>query len=223
MKKLLTSLRYLISYVLPLTRRVASVHSGTLEITLREGHKVLDTAHANYSYGSLQRVLRYGLLFTEPASAGPALVLGMGGGSVVQTLRQEHRAASPITAVELDPVIIQIAATEFGIRPDDTLNIVCADAFAWVATAPAAAFRLVIVDLFIDLELPAGLQTPDFWQHLWRLLRPGGYVLFNTLTRTPLWIEGQEILDYFAGLGFAVKELEVELLNRLLVLQKKNG
>ncbi|WP_045689677.1 spermidine synthase [Hymenobacter sp. AT01-02] len=223
MNKLLTALRHVASYLLPIKRRVQSVHSGVVEVVLHEGRKVLDTAHANYSYGSLQRVLRYGLLFTEPAAPGPILVLGLGGGSVVETLRREHQATGPITAVELDPVLIQVADAEFGIRAGAGLDIVCADAFAWVPTAPTAEFRLVIIDLFIDLDLPAGLQAPAFWQHIWRLLQPGGYVLFNTLTKDSLVVAGQDVAAYLPTVGFAVKEVEVEQYNRLLVLHKATG
>lgn len=220
MNRLLTTLRHWLRRALTQPRRVHSAYSGPLEVTWFEGRKVLNSANANYSYGPLHRVLRYGLLFTEPAAAGNVLVLGLGGGSAVQLLREDHQVAGIITAVELDPVVIQVAAEEFGMRPDARLRIVCADAFAWVATAPAAEFGLVVVDLFVDLELPAGLYTADFWQHLWRLLRPGGYGLVNILISTEVLVEDQEVSAYLAGVGFSVKEMEVEEYNRLLILRK---
>ena len=213
-------LRRYLSYLLPLTRTIHSPINGPLEVTWHRGRKVLDTRHANYSYGSLQQVLRYGLLFVAPQQAEHILVLGLGGGSVVQTLRQERRVAAPITALELDPAVIAIADTEFGIRPDANLSIVCADAFEWLRTAPSAAYGLLIIDLFIDLALPAGLQQAGFWQDVWRVLPPGGQVLFNTLTADPLVVAGEELTEHLAGMGFLVKEVEVELLNRLLVLRK---
>lgn len=213
-------LRRYLSYLFPLTRVVHSPISGPLEVRWHRGRKVLDTRHANYSYGPLQQVLRYGLLFVEPERAGHILLLGLGGGSVVQTLRQERRVSASITALELDPTIIALADEEFGIRPDAGLRIVCADAFEWMRAAPTAEFGLVIIDLFVDLDLPLGLQQADFWQHIWRALAPGGQVLFNTLTSAPLAVAGQELTEHLAGLGFAVKEIEVEALNRLLVLRK---
>ena len=84
----------------------------------------------------------------------------------------------------------------------------------------AGSFGLIIVDLFVGLVLPAGLQTTVFWQQLYRLLGPNGYVLFNALTAVPLQVGGEPLPDYLAGLGFAVKELEVEHLNQLLILRK---
>ncbi|SHK27215.1 spermidine synthase [Hymenobacter psychrotolerans] len=217
---MLHHLRRYLSYLFPLTRIVHSPISGPLEVRWHRGRKVLDTRHANYSYGTLQQVLRYGLLFVEPEQAGHILLLGLGGGSVVQTLRQEKQLAVPITALELDPTIIALADKEFRIRPAANLHIVCADAFVWLRTAPTAEFGLIIIDLFVDLELPAGLQQAECWQHVWRALKPGGQVLFNTLTSAPLAVEEQELTEYLAQLGFAVREIEVEALNRLLVLRK---
>jgi spermidine synthase len=220
MKHLINALRRLISYAMPLTRRVKTPYSGTVEITLHEGRKVLDTAHANYSYGSLQRVLAYGLRFTQPETARQVLVLGLGGGGIIQTLRQTPGFAGAITAIEIDPVIIRIADEEFDVRPDAQLSIVCADAFAWVATADAHSFDLMIIDLFLDLTLPAGLGTSSFWEHIGRLLRPGGSVLLNTLTAENALVDGRPASAYWEQQGFVVKEVEVELLNLLYILRK---
>ena len=219
MNALLTWLRYWLSHVVPLTRRVPSVHSGELEITLYRGHKVLNTRHANYSYGSLEQVLRYGLLFTQPDPAAPALVLGLGGGSVVKLLCEQLAVRGPITAVELDPAVVQVAAGEFGVQASESLSIVCADAFAWLPTAPAAAYGLIVIDLFLDLELPVGVAEPAFWHHVHRVLLPGGWVLFNGLLSHSLHLEAEPAVPWLERLGFRVQELAVEQ-NRLLVLQK---
>jgi spermidine synthase len=220
MKQLLSSLRRLVSYAVPLTRRVKTVHSGTVEITLYKGHKTLDTAQANYSYGSLERVLSYGIRFTRPELARQVLVLGLGGGSVVQVLRRIPEFQGVITAIELDPVIIQIAEEEFGVRGDETLRVVCADAFVWVPTAPQQSLDLVVIDLFLDLTMPAGMGSSGFWEHIARILQPGGYVLFNTLTADPVWIGQAPATDFWSHQGFEVKEVEVELLNLLYILHK---
>ncbi|UPL48566.1 spermidine synthase [Hymenobacter sublimis] len=218
MNKLLTTLRYWVSYALPLSRRINSRYSGPLTVELHRGRKVLNAQYANYSYGPLQQILRYGLFIMAPNPTVPVLVLGMGGGSVIDTLRRERKHTGPITALELDPAIVELAATEFDIRPDAQLHIVCADAFAWLPTAPAAAYGLVIIDLFIDLTLPHQLSEAGFWQQLRRVLQPGGAVLLNTLVQAPLLIAGQPAPAYLTQQGFEVKDLEVEY-NRLLILR----
>ncbi|GAB3233668.1 hypothetical protein GCM10027346_21900 [Hymenobacter seoulensis] len=218
MNKLLTSLRYWLSYAMPLKRQVPSRYSNSLMVRLHQGRKTLDTELANYSYGPLQQVLRYGLRFTDTKPHTPVLVLGMGGGSVIETLRQEHRHTGPITAIELDPAVVELAAAEFGIREDAQLHIICTDAFAWLPTAPTAAYGLIVIDLFIDLTLPKGLATPEFWQEIRRVLQPEGAVLFNTLVQAPLYIKEQEVSLYLLEQGFGVKEVEVEY-NRLLVVR----
>ncbi len=217
---MLNTARHLLSYLVPLTRRVPSAHSGTLEIVLRRGQKVLNTAYANYSYGLLQQVLRYGLRFVPADPAGPVLLLGLGGGSVLPLLRQERKVTGPITALELDPAVIRVAAEEFGVQAGAGLEIVCADAFVWLETAPADTFELVVVDLFLDLELPAELGEGNFWEQLRRVMRPSGWALCNLLTTADLRPDGQQLPEFLAEMGFEVKDMEVEQLNRLLILRK---
>ncbi|SDX80100.1 spermidine synthase [Hymenobacter psychrophilus] len=216
------SFRRLLSYLVPLTRRVPSAYSGSLEITTWRGYKVLNTALANYSYGSLQRVLRYGLRFVPVAdAAAPVLILGLGGGSVLPLLRREQGRTGAITAVELDPAVLQVAAEEFGVKPGPGLALVCADAFAWLPTAPPDFFELVVVDLFLDLTLPSELGEVEFWQQLRRVLRPGGRALCNLLVTVELRPDTQPLPEFLEELGFAVKDMEVEQLNRLLILQRR--
>lgn len=214
--------RRLLSYLVPLTRRVPSAHSGTLEITTWRGYKVLNTASANYSYGSLQRVLRYGLRFVPVTDAtAPVLILGLGGGSVLPLLRREQGRTGVITAVELDPAVLQVAAEEFEVKPGPELALVCADAFAWLPTAPPDFFELVVVDLFLDLALPAGLGEGEFWQQLRRVLRPGGWALCNLLVTADLQPGARPLPEFLEELCFTVKDMEVEQLNRLLILQRR--
>ncbi|NVO30148.1 spermidine synthase [Hymenobacter lapidiphilus] len=213
--------RRLLSYLVPLTRRVPSAHTGWLEVTTWRGHKTLNTASANYSYGLLQQVLRYGLRFVPVTNAAaPILVLGLGGGSVLPLLRHEQGRTGPITAIELDPAVLEVAATEFGVRPGPNLHLVCADAFAWLPDVPPNYYELVVVDLFLDLTLPPELGEAAFWEQLWRVLLPGGRALCNLLITAELWPDGQPLPEFLEELGFAVQDIEVEQLNRLLILQR---
>ena len=58
-----------LSYLMPITRKVESNYTKSAELNLINGRYTLDTANANYSYGSLQRILNVGLQNAELASA----------------------------------------------------------------------------------------------------------------------------------------------------------
>lgn len=103
----------LLSYLYPITLfKANSTISKTIEVTLSGGELVLDSKNANYSYGSLQRILRIGLKrigYSKIVKMDNILVLGVAGGSVIKTLAQEIEYKGKITGVEIDPYIIDIA------------------------------------------------------------------------------------------------------------------
>ena len=173
-------IKKLISYIYPITTKIQSQFSGNLELTVLNGRKVLDTKHTNYSYGSLQRVLKYSLDQLDLKHVKSALVLGLGGGSVIQTLRDEKNFEGKITAVEIDPVIIDIAANEFDIKANENSTIVCDDAWHFV-DHDSDKYDLIIVDLFIDNAIPSKFLETDFWKRVLDHLNVNGDVIFNTL------------------------------------------
>ncbi|MBF9221042.1 spermidine synthase [Hymenobacter ruricola] len=206
-----------LSYFFPFTRKITSEFSGELEITVSNGRKVLDSLNANYSYGSLQRILKFGLAQVSLPGLGRVLLLGLGGGSAVATLRLDFGFKGHITAVDIDPVVISIARDEFGIIEAENLQIVCADAFTFVKTHPAR-FDLIIVDLFIDNQVPAKFLAADFWQDTCRLLRPAGHLIFNTIGPAAGAGAVQAELE---RLGLHVREFAaVERTNTLLIASR---
>jgi predicted membrane-bound spermidine synthase len=127
-------MKRILNYIYPITKTIASQYSGLLEITWDNGKKHLNSKNANYSYGSLQRILKFGLEKTNLSKVNSILVLGMGGGSVIETLRQDFNYCKQIDAVEIDPIISTLAYTEFGISESEILKIHCIDAFKFIST-----------------------------------------------------------------------------------------
>ena len=82
-------LRKILSYFIPVNiYKKNSAVSKTLEVTLNNGKLVLDSKSTNYSYGSLQRILRKGLQyigFERIRGFENVLVLGVAAGSVIKT------------------------------------------------------------------------------------------------------------------------------------------
>ena len=171
-----------LSYLVPQTKYIESAVSGRLEVGWRDGKKVLDNGRVNYSYGGLQKVLNYGLEQIPLDAMRSVLVLGMGGGSVIESLRTKFKYTHPIVAVEIDPVVIEIAEEEFGITAYSDLEVVCVDAAQFLEESKQN-FDLIIVDLFIGEHVPERFYGKDFWQDLEKRTNKGGKVLFNAEVR----------------------------------------
>lgn len=212
-KRFMKSLTNLLSFIYPLTRKIDSKYNGKLELTTYMGKKVLDTTNTNYSYGSLQRIMRYSLNQINLNNINSVLILGMGGGSVIQTLREEKNFKGKITAVEIDPIIIQLAESEFGIKSNINTHIVQCDAALFI-TSSQEKFDLIIVDLFIDTIIPTKFLQMDFWKAI--IDHSTNEIIFNTLCSPPTnLIELKEKFNR-RGIRYEIHR-HVEKTNKLLI------
>lgn len=155
-----------------------SDYSGILEITSRNGKKVLNTKNVNYSYGPLHEILKVGLEKTYPNRTGKVLVLGLGGGSILELLRKDFSFTGKITAVDLDPIIIKIAKEEFNIQQYEPLQVFCQDA-AEFAKNDTHSYETLVVDVFIDTQIPQVFLEVRFWENVASLLAPKAVIIFN--------------------------------------------
>jgi spermidine synthase len=108
------------------------------------------------------------------------LLLGLGGGSVIHILRRELKLDPMITVIEIDPVVIDLAARHFGMLPDPNLRIINADATLHLHVL-RERFDLVVVDLFDDSDPAQGTTTSGFIHALRDRVAEGGRLCFNTL------------------------------------------
>jgi|SRR5690554_2449183 len=208
-----------LSYIWPTTKRVESSVNGTLEVTWINGKKVVDTKNANYSYGSLQRILKFGLSKTNVSSASNILILGLGAGSVVQTLREDFIFEGEITAIEYDEVMIAVAENEFNIICDDSLEIILGDAFLYV-NQTNNEFEIVIIDLFIDKDVQEACYSIGFWKSITTIVKTGGYVIFNAGFNNTEVAKLDKIIEAFK-LDFNFQKFEkVENTSTLLIGEK---
>jgi tRNA A58 N-methylase Trm61 len=162
---------------------VESAITESAEINLINGRATLDTANANYSYGSLQRILDRGLKEVDLNKVHSILLLGVAGGSVVQTLRSELGYSGLITGLEIDPVMLEIAEREFGIGQDEKTKFICADAVSFVKYHDVL-YDLIIVDLFIDHRIPGSVYDLAFWDDLCSCVSTSATIMFNTINET---------------------------------------
>ncbi|WP_405574905.1 spermidine synthase [Winogradskyella sp. Asnod2-B02-A] len=196
-------MKRILSYIYPVTKKITSKYSGELEITWYNGKKHLNSQNANYSYGSLQRILKFGLEKIELSKINSILVLGMGGGSVIKTLRNDCNYTNTIEAVELDPVIIEIAKTEFDISENKQLKIHCTDAYLF-AEKNHKQFDLIIIDLYIDLSVPDKFLSTTFWNYILSSKSSKGSILFNASVKDSNQEKIKTIIDYLKSKVFKV-------------------
>jgi hypothetical protein len=118
------------------------------------------------------------------SSGHRALVLGMGAGASIRALQ----AADPhavVDAVEIDPVVVRVAAEQFGVEPGPFLRIHTSDARRFLA-ASSDAYDVIQSDLFRGgPDIPSHLATVEFYELARLHLRPGGVLMVNVFDVAP--------------------------------------
>ncbi|NUY79818.1 fused MFS/spermidine synthase [Flavobacterium sp. MAH-1] len=217
--------RRILSYLLPINihSRNSSI-SKTIEVTWANGQLVMDSKNTNYSYGSLQRVLRLGLKnigFQKITNMQEILVLGVAGGSVIKTLTDEIGCKGQITGVEIDAEIIKVANEYFGLDRIPNCEIVIDDAFEYVLKTKKY-YDLIIIDVFQDTTMPNFLFEQFFADRLGFLLKKNGFILFNTMTLNGEHdARNEKYLSYFSSDSFATRTIpRLENHNEVIIIEK---
>ncbi len=153
-----------------------------LEIHKQGSRYILDTQNANYSYGSLFKAFQFAFqqLSLRNYHFEKILMLGMGAGCVLEILQGTFSYSYSVDAVEIDPVIIQLAYQYFDIKRFNNLNIIQQDAYRFVLQN-TNQYDFIIVDLFIDLNLPEFLFEAHFLEKLQAITTKHGAILINTI------------------------------------------
>jgi predicted membrane-bound spermidine synthase len=218
-------LRKLLSYIIPIKIfKTNSSLSKTIEVTWANGELVLDSENTNYSYGSLQRILRRGLKhfgFEKIIKMKHILVLGVAGGSVIKTLVDEVNYEGKITGVDIDSRIIEIANEYFQLDKIKNLDIVIEDAFEFVLKTKDR-YGLIIIDIFQDTKMPNFLFEKFFIDRVCFLLNSKGIVLFNTMCLTAGDnFRNQNFIKDFNNTNFKIESIpRVEVHNELIIIEK---
>ncbi|MCC6175168.1 MAG: methyltransferase domain-containing protein [Chloroflexi bacterium] len=107
-----------------------------------------------------------------------ALILGVGGGTIVRLLRKRF-GSFPIVGVDDDADILAFAGRE--LADAEQVQLVEADAFEWTREAAEHGehFDLACVDVFRADAMPADLTRKPFLRAVRRLLEPRGRAVFN--------------------------------------------
>jgi spermidine synthase len=111
-----------------------------------------------------------------------ALVIGLGGGSFAGFLHHQIPGIV-VDGVEIDPVVVDVARTFFGLDQLPRLRVHVADGARFVAERLSQGYRgaydIALLDAYTGDGIPAHLETPEFFAAVSGLLDPGGVAILN--------------------------------------------
>ena len=215
--------RRLLSYLIPIKiDEVKSDINKNLEITWNNGQLVLDSENTNFSYGSLQKVLRFGLKkigFEKIKSFKSTLILGVAGGSVIKILVDEIQYKGKIIGIEIDAETINLANKYFGLDKIENLQVIITDAEKFIAET-RETYDLIIIDIFEDTIMPDFLFGNAFISNVLNLLNIDGFVIFNTIVSdNSAQIRNEKFVKLIASKNIKLQRISnLEGDNELLIL-----
>lgn len=197
-----------------------SQYSGLLTVEWANGRKVLNSPRANYSFDRLHRVLQKALSPPVLETSDKILLLGLGAGSAVEIIRKDLGLKNIIHAVDIDPVIIEIAENHFNLREDHYTKIICEDAEKFVADEQGP-FQWIICDLFIDDQIPENLWSIDFLSSLSNLMpHPSAQTFVNVMQNDLESEKGKQIISWLMR-DFNVEVRKIKYGNFGIYISKK--
>jgi spermidine synthase len=81
-----------------------------------------------------------------------ALVIGLGGGSLVKRMWRDYPWMS-VDAVELDPEVIEICQAFFALPDDERLRVFCSEGRAFIESGEET-YGIIAIDAFNDDRIP---------------------------------------------------------------------
>lgn len=213
--------KYILSYFYLVTiKKIPSDFNPGLCLQMEAGRLLLNTTNANYSYGNLHKVFEEIFEQIEIDTKPPqnVLLLGLGTGSVIDIMQRQYGFEPQITAIELDPAVIDCLQFWDNLNLDKT-HIICGDAFKEVNNLKSQ-FDLIIVDLFIDMDVHPDIHKKEFIEQLKSLVSENGTVLINYIVNTKK--QKEEFAEFQLLLMNYFKEItghEVMNINRVLELK----
>jgi spermidine synthase len=107
------------------------------------------------------------------------LFIGLGGGSAVKRLWRDFPDLT-IDAVEIDPVVIDVARKFFKLPTDARLTFAADDGRQFLLKSNNK-WDVIAIDVFYNDGIPFHMTTEEFYRLVRAHLRPGGVVLMNTI------------------------------------------
>jgi spermidine synthase len=134
-------------------------------------HTIVDpeTWESHFPYTAVMDLPRD--FFEKP---GEMLLIGLGGGTIVKNYAREGWS---VDAVEIDPVVIEIARDHFGLQESEG-TIYCMDGRQFLI-AHEKVYDIIVMDAFGSSSIPFHLVTKESFDLIASRLKPDGVLAIN--------------------------------------------
>jgi spermidine synthase len=112
------------------------------------------------------------------------LIVGLGGGAMIHFLKH-YDPEVKIDALEIDPVVVQVADRYFDVRSEGNVNIVTTDGVRYLERTKER-YDVIYMDAFLKPSAdtdptgkPLAMKTQQFYKEMQKRLNPRGVVVFN--------------------------------------------
>lgn len=110
------------------------------------------------------------------------LMLGLAGGGALKAIAEAYPEAG-VTAIEIDPVMVEIAQDLHQNKPYPFPTVLVGDAKEVLETLQEA-YDVILIDIFKGIVPSAHIDSDDFWKLVAQKLAPGGVAILNVAIAT---------------------------------------
>jgi hypothetical protein len=154
-----------------------------LVLSLYKGRYCLSTPNAIYSFADLYDnfTRSFQRIPLDKMSISDVLILGFGLGSIPYMLEKKFKQNFRYTGVEADEAIALWASRYVLDELTSPVEMHLMDAALFVEMCQDQ-YDMVVMDIFLDDEIPAEFQSKTYLERLQTLLKPEGVLLYNCLS-----------------------------------------
>lgn len=200
-------------------RWLESQHSGKMEIVEEGGMLSLNTEKVCYSGRTLYEAFFPTLQQQDWGAVKRLCLLGLGGGTLVNMLRDDLNYQGWIDAVDFDLQIIEASNEIFGLAGASDMEVFCDDAQHFLRHVNVS-YDAIICDLFIHDSMPEFMEKLDFWRDVANALVPQGRIIVNAFSQKR---RVMKMSDLAKGAGLLMHRPTLVNGTNLMMLGEKMG
>ena len=165
-----------------LLEETSSELNPLLQVYLSKGRYQLCTEQAIYSYEDKYENFEYAFrkLKWERYKIDSVLVLGLGLASIPQMLEKHFDKSFDYTLVELDEEVVYLANKYILKNLKSKTTVINTNALRYIEQSQEK-FDMICMDVFVDNIIPVEFRQTASLEHLSRLLKGQGILLYNVL------------------------------------------